>query len=87
MEINTIITFVACIIFLFIFGKVFILPLKSIFKLIFNSILGGVIIFVINLIGANMGFHIGLNIGTSILVGILGIPGAVLLVILKLILG
>ena len=41
----------------------------------------------INLIGASFGFHIGLNIGTSILVGILGIPGAALLVILKLILG
>lgn len=87
MEFNIIITFVACIIFLFIFGKIFILPLKSIFKLIFNSILGGVIIYMINLIGASFGFHIGLNIGTSILVGILGIPGAALLVILKLILG
>lgn len=63
------------------------MPLKSILKLIFNSILGGVCIYVINLIGANFGFHIGLNILTSMLVGILGIPGAILLIILKIILG
>ena len=62
------------------------MPLKSILKLIFNSILGGVCIYVINLIGANFGFHIGLNILTSMLVGILGIPGAILLIILKIIL-
>lgn len=86
MDFNIIITFLTCIIVLFIFGKIFIMPLKSILKLIFNSILGGVCIYVINLIGANFGFHIGLNILTSMLVGILGIPGAILLIILKAIL-
>lgn len=49
-----------------------------------NSILGGILIFVINLIGGIFAFHIGLNILTAILVGLLGIPGAILLVILKL---
>ena len=86
MDFNIIITFLTCIIVLFIFGKIFIMPLKSILKLIFNSILGGVCIYAINLIGANFGFHIGLNILTSMLVGILGIPGAILLIILKIIL-
>ena len=70
MDSNILITFVVCI--------------KGIIKLIGNSIIGGVIIFLINLIGANLNFHIGLNIGTSLLVGILGIPGAVLLVVLTI---
>ena len=86
MDFNTIITFLACVIFLFIFGKIFILPLKTIFKLIFNSILGGILLYVINIVGANFGFHIGINIFTSLCAGILGIPGAILLVILELIL-
>lgn len=85
MDFNIIITFLACIIFIFIFGKIFIWPIKSIMRLVFNSILGGVLIFLINLIGANWNFHIGLNILTSVLVGILGIPGALLLVVLKII--
>lgn len=86
MDINTIITFLACIIFLFIFGKLFIWPFKSILKLIINSVLGGVLIYIINIIGMNFGFHIGLNIGTSLIVGLLGLPGALLLIILKIIL-
>ena len=86
MEFNTIIAFLACIIFIFIFGKIFIWPLKNIFKLILNSILGGVLIYIINIVGMNFGFHIGLNLITSITVGLLGIPGAALLVVLKIIL-
>ena len=83
---TNIITYLACICFLFIFGRVFIVPIKKIFKLVINSILGGLTIFLINLIGGIWGFHIGLNIITSIFVGLLGIPGAGLLVILQIIL-
>lgn len=85
MDGNSVITFLACIVFLFLFGRIFILPLKSIFKLILNSVLGGVLIYIINLIGRAWGFSIGLNFFTSIFVGILGIPGAILLIILQLI--
>ena len=85
MDGNSVITFLACIIFLFLFGRIFILPLKSIFKLILNSVLGGILIYMINMIGGAWGFSIGLNFFTSIFVGILGIPGAILLIILQLI--
>ena len=74
MDISAIISFVACIICVFIFGKIFILPIKSILKLIANSCIGAIIIYIINLIGANFGFYIGINLGTAIFVGILGIP-------------
>ena len=74
MDISAIISFVACIICLFIFGKIFILPIKSILKLIANSCIGAIIIYIINLIGANFGFYIGINLGTAIFVGLLGIP-------------
>ena len=85
MEIN-IIAYLACICFLFIFGRIFIVPIKKILKLVFNSILGGVVIFLINIIGANFNFHIGLNFFTSIIIGLLGIPGAVALFLIKLLL-
>lgn len=63
-----ILTYLACICFLFIFGKIFIVPITKVFKLVLNSILGGLLIFVINLIGNGFNFHIGLNFFTSILV-------------------
>ena len=87
MDINNILAFLSCIIFLFIFGKIFIIPLKSIFKLILNSIFGGILIFIINSLGTNFAFHIGINIFTSIFIGLLGIPGAGLLILLQIILG
>ena len=86
MDFNNIITYIACIFFLFIFGKIFIIPIKTILKLVINSILGALTIFIINLIGAFLNFHIGLNLITSIFIGVLGIPGAVVIVIIKLLL-
>lgn len=84
---TNLITYLACICFLFIFGKIFIVPISKILKLVVNSILGGVTIFLINLIGSTFGFHIGLNIFTSIIVGLLGLPGAICLIIVKLLIG
>ena len=86
MDIN-IITYLACICFIFIFGRIFIVPLTKILKLVLNSILGGIVIYVINLIGGAFGFHIGLNFFTSILIGLLGLPGVVCLIIVKLLVG
>ena len=79
--------YLAGIIMIFLLGRVFIVPLKMIFKLILNSILGGVLIFVINLIGGVWKFHIGINVITAIFVGILGVPGSVVLVLVKLLVG
>ena len=62
------------------------MPIKTILKLVINSILGGITIFIINLIGSIWGFHIGINLVTSIFVGLLGIPGAIVIVIIKLLL-
>ena len=81
---GNIITFLACICFIFILGRIFILPIKTILKLIINSVLGGVLIYAINLVGTAYQFHIGINAVTTACIGILGIPGAVLLVVLKM---
>ena len=77
---------VGCIIAIAVIGKILLFPIKKIVKLLINSILGAILIFFINLIGSAWGFTIGLNVITALCVGILGIPGVILLVILKLIL-
>ena len=87
LNLDAIVIYIACICFLFLFGKIFILPIKNILKLVLNSILGGCMIYIINLIGALFGFHIGLNYVTAIFTGILGIPGVVCLIIIKLLIG
>ena len=85
MDTNSIIVYVACIIFLFLIGKFFIIPLKSIGKIIGNSILGGILIFIVNTIGSIFNFHIGLNVGTAIITGILGVPRSNITYIFKII--
>ena len=85
MNSNNIITYLACICFLFIFGRIFIVPIKKVLKLVLNSLLGGLLIYIIDLIGTNFDFHIGLNFYTSGIVGVLGIPGAIFLILIKLI--
>lgn len=86
MTTTNILTILACALGILIIGKIFIFPIKRIIKLIINTIIGAGIIYIINLIGANFGFTIGLNLFTSIFVGFLGIPGAAVLIILKLLL-
>lgn len=85
MDVNmSILVIISCICIFFVIGKIFIVPIKWITKVILNSILGGVLIWIINLIGGIWSFHIGLNLWTSILVGILGVPGALLLILIRL---
>lgn len=84
MELTNILIVMGCAIAIFVIGKILLFPIKKILKLVFNTIIGGAIIYIINLIGISFGFHIGLNIITSLVVGILGIPGAILLTILSI---
>ena len=67
MDINGLII-ISCICMLFVFSRIFIVPIKWILKLVFNSCFGALTIWLINLIGATWGFHIGLNVYTSVLI-------------------
>lgn len=84
MEVNNVIIITACVVSFIIIGWLFNISLSKIFKLILNSIIGGILIYLINYFGATIGMHIGLNIVTSVFVGIFGIPGALLLLAVKL---
>lgn len=82
-----ILIYIGCLIGIIIIGKIFIVPIKFIVKLLINSVIGVILLYVINLVGAMWGLHIGINFITAIFVGILGIPGAVLLMVLKIFMG
>ena len=74
-----ILTFIGAMIVLFIILKIISIPVKIIVKLLVNAFLGGVILYLINLTGI-----IALNINwiTSLIVGFLGIPGVIIVIIL-----
>ena len=87
MDETAVLAYLSGIIIVVLLGRLFIVPIKKILKLLLNSVLGGFLIFIINFIGGIWNFHIGLNIITAIFVGLLGIPGSIVLILLKLLMG
>ncbi|MEE0797237.1 MAG: pro-sigmaK processing inhibitor BofA family protein [Anaerovoracaceae bacterium] len=83
LDIGIFLTYVGVILLIFIFGRLFVVPLKVLLKLALNSLLGGIAILVINWIGAGFDLFIPLNMLNAVIVGILGLPGAILLMILN----
>ena len=71
------------IIFIYIFCLIFLKPVKLIAKLVINILFGTVLVFVFNYAGGFLGLKLGLNIFTSSVAGILGIPGILLLLAIK----
>ena len=85
LDISIFLTYIGAILLVFIFGRLFLWPLKMILKLMISSLIGGLLIFVFNLIGSNPDVIMPLNIFTAFIVGALGLPGAVLLLIFNVI--
>ncbi|HAA25450.1 MAG TPA: SigmaK-factor processing regulatory BofA [Ruminiclostridium sp.] len=77
------IAWIAGILIVFAFGKALKVPLKFAVKLLINGVIGGIVILLINFIGQYFDFGISLNIFSALIVGTLGLPGVILLVILK----
>lgn len=83
MDFAVVLPFIGAVVVLFLILKLLALPMKLIIKLVVNGVIGGIIIWLINLVGASFGFTITLNWFTAILVGIFGIPGAIGIAILQ----
>ena len=76
--------FIGAIIAVFIILKILAWPIKKIFKMVINIVVGGLLLVVVNFIGGNFGFTIPINWITALIVGILGVPGLIVLVVLTL---
>lgn len=59
--------------------------LKGIFALILNTVAGWAGLYIFNTIFAATGFVVGINLASASVVGILGVPGLILMIILKFI--
>lgn len=66
---------------LVIFAK----PVRAAARIIVNSAIGGIILIIFNFVSQLFGFFIGVNALTAVTVGVLGIPGFVMLLMLRLI--
>ncbi len=83
MEFNIIIAFTLGLLLIYLIGRVMLIPLKWVFKLLVSALAGGVVLGLINYFGTFMNLHIPLNPVTALTAGFLGIPGIVLLFVLQ----
>ena len=86
-DVNVIIAYAFGIILIYLIGRMFLMPVKLVFKLIYNGIIGGLILWVVNMIGGHFGFVVPLNPITAVVVGFLGLPGVVLLILYRVFIG
>jgi len=68
---------VACLVFIGLL--IFVKPIKMILRILIQGIIGCAGIFAANLIMAAFGAAVGVNLMTAFIVGVLGLPGFVLL--------
>lgn len=73
------IPYIIAVLVVFVVLKILTLPMKIIIKVLINSIIGGVIIFGLSLIGIG----ITLTWVKAAIVGLLGIPGVVIVLIMQ----
>ncbi|MDD4493158.1 MAG: pro-sigmaK processing inhibitor BofA family protein [Eubacteriales bacterium] len=57
--------------------------LRFFLKLLVRAAMGAVFLILVNLIGGLFDFHVSLNLASSVTTGLLGIPGVLLLTILR----
>ena len=58
---------------------------KRLIELIVNIVLGLIVLWLINKFGGSLGISIPINFITALVVGILGVPGVIILLLLNLI--
>ena len=63
--------------------RVFSVPLKLTLKLLANTLLGFAVLWLINRTAGLTGVSLGLNLWNALTIGILGLPGVVLLLLVQ----
>lgn len=58
-------------------------PIADLGRLLLRSVVAFALIWAANVVGGFMGFHMGLNLVSALTVGLLGVPGAGLLLAVK----
>lgn len=86
MEFSTLLAFALGLVLLYIVGILLVVPIKFIVKLIINGLIGGIGLLLFNLIGGVFSLYIPINPFSALVVGLLGIPGLILLIVGQIIL-
>ena len=85
-DIGIVLAYSAGIMLVFMVSWIFVKPLKFLGKLVLNSVLGAVFLMVFNYFGQYFDLYIAVNEVTALVLGILGIPGFIAILLVKFLL-
>ena len=79
MDFSVIIVIAAIVLGVIIVLRLLAKPIRFIFKLLINTVLGFVLLWLVNFFGGGLGIALELSLLNALVVGVLGIPGVLLL--------
>ena len=65
-------------------GYLLLVPMRFMWRLVAGGVMGALALMLVNLLGGLLGFSVEVNPFTAMAVGFLGLPGAILVVALQL---
>lgn len=74
---------IICVLLVVLIFKIIKTPLKWAFKLLINAASGFIALVILNFFGGIVGLNLTINLINCLVAGILGLPGVVLLLLLK----
>ena len=81
LEAGIFLAYAAGLFLIYIFGRLLIVPVKMLLKLLASSVAAGIILLLINAAGGVIGIMVPVNIATAAVTGVLGVPGVLALLI------
>ena len=63
--------------------RIFTLPIRFFFRLLWSTLVGYLLLFLFNAVGSLIGLTLSVNTLTAVIVGVLGIPGLILLLLVR----
>ena len=79
MDLSVIVIIAAIVMGVIVVLRLLAKPIRFIFKLLINTALGFVLLWLINFFGGGIGIALELSLLNAVIVGLLGIPGVLLL--------
>ncbi len=79
MDLSVIVIIAAIVLGVIVVLRLLAKPIRFIFKLLINTALGFVLLWLINFFGGGIGIALELSLLNAVIVGLLGIPGVLLL--------
>lgn len=79
---EVIVALAAGLIIMALIGYLLLIPRRFLWRMAAGGVLGAIVLFIMNLFKGIIGFSVALNPFTALIVGILGLPGALLIALL-----